>query len=45
MKKKIPQGVRKHIRKKKSFIRKEVLDVKKRKETITSLYKLLQNKK
>jgi len=39
MKKKLPNSVRKHIRKEKARIRSRVLDYKKQKELINELYK------
>ncbi len=45
MKKKTPKSIKKYIRNKKAFIRKETLDKEKQKELINSLYKSLQNKK
>jgi len=38
MKKKLPNSIRKHIRKEKARIRREVLDTKKQKELINKLY-------
>ena len=38
-KKKMPHSIRKHIRKEKSRIRRQVLDIKKQKELIDKLYK------
>lgn len=38
-KKKLPKSLRKHIRKEKSRIRREVLDIKKQKELLEELYK------
>jgi len=41
----LPQSVRKHIREEKARIRREVLDVEKKKELISQLYsKFLNNK-
>jgi len=39
MKKKIPQSIRKYIRKEKSRLRREVFDIKKQEELINQLYK------
>ena len=44
-KKKTPNSVRKHIRKEKARIRRQVLDVKKQKELIDELYKKNDNKR
>jgi len=38
-KKKLPKSIRKHIRKEKARIRREVLDFKKQRELINQLYK------
>jgi len=38
MKKKLPKGVRKYIRKEKARIRREVLDIKEQEELIQQLY-------
>ncbi|MFH1714220.1 MAG: hypothetical protein ABH831_01325 [Candidatus Nealsonbacteria bacterium] len=38
MKKRMPSSIKKYIRKQKSRIRREVLDIKKQKEQINSLY-------
>ncbi len=45
MKKKPSKSIRKYIRNKKAFIRKETLNEEKQKELINSLYESLQNKK
>ena len=44
MKKKMPKSIRKHIRREKARIRREVLDVQKQKEMIDELYKKHLNK-
>ena len=41
MKRKLPKSLRKHIRREKARIRREVLDIKKQEELITELYKKL----
>ena len=38
MKKKLPNSIRKHIRKEKARIRREILDIKKQKELINKIY-------
>ena len=40
---KLPQSIRKHIRKEKARIRREVLDSKKQEELIKKLYEKLKN--
>ncbi len=45
MKKKIPKSIKKHIRKRKSFIKKKSLNSEKQKESINSLYNSFLNKK
>ncbi|MDD2732019.1 MAG: hypothetical protein PHI53_02370 [Candidatus Pacebacteria bacterium] len=44
MKKKIPNSLRKYIRKEKARIRREVLDIKEQKELINNLYDKLNIK-
>jgi len=39
MKRKLPKGIRKYIRKEKARIRREVLDIKEQEELINELYK------
>ena len=45
VKKKLPHSIRKHIRKEKARIRRQVLDIKKQKELIDNLYKKHDNNK
>lgn len=44
-KKKMPHSTRKHIRKEKARIRRQILDTKKQKELIEELYKKNDNKR
>jgi hypothetical protein len=44
MKRRLPKSLRKHIRREKARIRREVLDIKEQEELITELYKKLIKK-
>jgi hypothetical protein len=44
-KKRIPHSIRKHIRKEKSRIRRQILDIKRQKELINELYQKHEDKR